>query len=145
MIESVIGTRTRHKFGELKAMLPTAGIRWRSLSEFPQVSAIRESGRSFEANAIRKARGVARATGCFALADDSGLEVKALDGAPGIRSARFSGPRASDTANNRKLLQLLDGVAPRRRGARYRCALALASPTRLMGVGHGHWDGRIAS
>jgi XTP/dITP diphosphohydrolase len=103
----VIATRNRHKFRELKTLLSIRGIRWHSLADFPAVRTVAERGRTFDANAIRKARALARATGCWAVADDSGLEVEALAGAPGIRSARFAGPHGIDTANIRKLLRLL--------------------------------------
>ena len=145
MLHIVIATRNRHKFGELKSLLSEARIRWHSLAEFPALSKVREGGRSFKANAIRKARAVARGTGGLALADDSGLEVDALGGAPGVRSARFAGLHGNDAANNRKLLRVLDGVALPRRAARYCCALALASPRRLIAVVHGQWQGRIAA
>lgn len=143
-LDIVIATRNRRKFSELKALLPSAGIRWRSLAAFPTVPSVPEIGRTFDANAIRKAQAVARATGHLALADDSGIEVEALHGAPGVRSARFAGPRVDDAANTWKLLQRLNEIAPSRRRARYRCALALASPTRLIAVVHGDWRGRIA-
>lgn len=126
------------------------GIRWHSLEEFPRVGPLRETGRTFEANAIRKARAVAHATGLLALADDSGVEVAALGGAPGVRSARFAGRQGDDAANNRKLLRLLEGVPPAQRRARYRCVLALAGPahgrrgtSRVVAIVRGTWEGRI--
>jgi XTP/dITP diphosphohydrolase len=121
------------------------GIRWRWLAEFPSLPAIPERGRTFRANAIAKARAVARLTGQLAIADDSGLEVHALDGAPGVRSARFAGRQGDDHANTAKLLRLLDGLPASRRGARFRCVLALASPTKLLAVTEGVWEGRMTS
>ena len=144
MLDIVIATRNQHKFRELRALLAIPRIRWRSLAEFPAVSSIREDGRSFDANAIKKARAVARATGLLALADDSGLEVDALGSAPGIRSARFAGTHGADRANNEKILRVLDGLPLARRRARYRCSLALAHPSRLIALTHGVWTGRIA-
>ena len=144
MLQIVIATRNRHKVRELTSLLPKAGIRWSSLRQFPHVSSVRESGRSFDENALRKARAVARETGCLALADDSGLEVEALGGAPGIRSARFAGSHGDDAANNRKLLRALRRVPLAQRRARYRCSLALAGPSRLIALVHGEWKGRIA-
>ena len=85
-----------------------------------------EGGRTFEANAALKARFAARATGLPALADDSGLEVEALGGGPGVRTRRYAGPDASDAENNAKLLDALGGLPPAARGARYVCVLALA-------------------
>ena len=145
MLEIVIATTNRHKFRELKSLLPLAGIRWRTLAAFGRVPPVRETGRTFAANAVRKAKAVARATGCVALADDSGLEVDALGGAPGVRSARFAGPHGRDEANNRKLLRQLNGRSGRQRQARYRCSLALASPTRMIAVVQGDWKGRLAA
>ena len=144
MLDIVIATGNRKKFRELRALLRIRGIRWRSLAEFPRLPAVRETGRSFEANAVKKARVVARAIGLPAVADDSGLEVEAIGWAPGVRSARFAGRHGDDRANNRKLLCLLDGLSPRRRGARYRCVLALVGPSRLLAVARGTWVGRIA-
>ncbi len=143
-MDVVIATRNTHKVRELAALLGVPGVRWTSLREFPHLPPVKEDGRSFAVNAIKKARAVAKATGGLALADDSGLEVDALGGAPGVRSARFAGAHGDDAANNRKLLKLLDRVMPSKRRARYRCVLALASPTRLLALTHGTWSGRIA-
>ena len=143
-INIIIATRNAHKVRELATLLASPGVRWKSLREFPHIPAVKEDGRSFAVNAIKKARAVAKAVGGLVLADDSGLEVDALGGAPGIRSARFAGGHGDDAANNRKLLRLLEGVPPSRRRARYRCVLALASPTRLLALTHGTWSGRIA-
>ena len=144
MLDIVIATRNRHKFRELKALLCLPGIRWHALDEFPRVAVVNETGRTFDANARRKALDVARATGCLALADDSGLEVEALRGAPGVRSARFAGGHGDDQTNNQKLLRLLGQRPMSQRRARYRCSLALASPTRIIRVVQGQWEGRIA-
>jgi len=143
-LDIVIATRNPHKFRELAALLRVPGIRWRSLNEFPRVPAIPERGTTFRENAVAKAVAVARATGHPALADDSGLEVAALNGSPGVRSARFAGRQGDDEANNAKLLRRLQGAAPSQRGARYRCVLALASPTKLVAVTEGTLAGRIA-
>ena len=144
MIEIVIATRNRHKVRELKPLLAVRGVRWLSLDDVDPVPPIHEDGRTFDANAIKKARAVAKATGRLALADDSGIEVDALGGAPGVRSARFAGAHGDGAANNARLLRLLHGVPAHRRGAQYRCSLALASPTRLLTVTCGTWRGRIA-
>ena len=144
MLEVVVATSNLHKVSELRALLPVAGIRWRSLTEFPRARAPRETGRSFHANAVLKARAAARATGRIALADDSGLEVAALGGAPGIRSARFAGRHGDGAANNAKLLRLLRRRRGASRRARYRCVLALAAPQRVLAVVTGAWEGRIA-
>lgn len=145
MLQIVIATRNPHKARELAALMRLAGIRWRSLADFPDLPAIAERGRSFRANAIAKARAAARLTGLPALADDSGLEVDALGGQPGARSARFAGRHGDDQANTEKLLGLLRAVPAPLRTARFRCALALAGPARLLAVTEGAWEGRIAA
>jgi XTP/dITP diphosphohydrolase len=141
----VIATRNPKKFRELKALLAAPGIRFRSLASFPRVPPVRETGRTFEENAIKKATVAARAAGRLALADDSGLEVEALGGAPGVRSARFAGRHGRDGANNVKLLRLLQGLPPPKRKARFRCVLALATPTKLLAVTEGVLAGRITT
>ncbi|MBI4597776.1 MAG: RdgB/HAM1 family non-canonical purine NTP pyrophosphatase [Candidatus Omnitrophica bacterium] len=145
MLEIVIASRNRHKVHELKRLLAVRHARWCCLSDVGPVPAIRETGATFEANAIKKARAAAKATGRLALADDSGIEVDALKGAPGVRSARWTGSHGNDAANNAKLLRLLRGVKRPRRGAQYRCVLALASPVRVLAVAQGRWRGRIAA
>ncbi len=144
MLRLVIATRNRHKFRELKKLLVVRGIRWVSLAACRRVPAVRETGKTCEANAIKKAVATARATGCPAVADDSGIEVEALRWGPGVRSARFSGAHGHDRANNEKLLRRLKGMPSGRRRARYRCVLALADPVGLIAVAHGTWYGRIA-
>lgn len=144
MLHIVVATRNRHKFRELAGLLKVRGVRWHSLEEYPRVGTVRETGRTFDANAIQKALAVARATGALALADDSGLEVDALHGAPGVTSARFAGRHGNEQANIEKLLRLLRGRPPSQRRARYRCSLALAGRSRLLAVTHGSWEGGIA-
>jgi XTP/dITP diphosphohydrolase len=144
MLDVVIATRNPHKFRELKQLLDVPGIRWRSLRNFPRLVEVQETGLTYAANAKKKALAVARATGALTVADDSGLEVEALDGAPGVRSARFSGGHGDDTANNDKLLRLLGRRPIRQRRARYRCVLALARPGRILRVVGGDWKGWVA-
>ncbi|MBI4341727.1 MAG: non-canonical purine NTP pyrophosphatase [Candidatus Omnitrophica bacterium] len=144
MLDIVIATSNPHKFRELSRLLRVPGICWHSLAEFPAMRPVREDGGTFEANAVKKARAVARATGHLALADDSGIEVAALRGAPGVQSARFAGAHVGDAANNAKLLRRMAGVPAKRRAARYRCVLALASASRTMAIARGSWAGRIA-
>jgi len=145
MLHMIIATRNRHKFRELVNLMKVRGIHWHALDEFPHVPVIQETGRTFDANATRKARAVAKATGYLVLADDSGLEVEALGGAPGIQSARYAGSHGNDAANNEKLLRKLRGVFAHHRRAQYRCSLALASPVELMAIRRGRWAGRIAT
>jgi XTP/dITP diphosphohydrolase len=104
---------------------------------------VEESGDSFEENALLKARALTASSGCWALADDSGLEVDALGGAPGIRSARFAGDNASDGDNVTRLLDLLRAVPPPRR-SRFRCVLALAGPDGQSLTADGTLEGEIA-
>ena len=104
-----------------------------------------EDGDTYQANAARKARSYANAAGLPSLADDSGLEVDALEGAPGIYSARYAGPQADDAANRAKLLEALSATPVQQRGARFRCVIALAFPfTTNVRVGQGSVEGRIA-
>jgi len=139
----VLATRNPGKIKEIRETLSGLGLAFRTLSDFPDISEIHEDGTTFQENAKKKALTVARATGLPALADDSGLEVDALGGAPGVRSARFAGEGADDLSNNRKLLDLLRDVPPERRTARFRCALALAFPDGRVYTVEGTCEGRI--
>ena len=114
-----------------------------SLNDFPKVPEIEEDGRTFFDNALKKARVVSEITGMPALADDSGLEVDALNGEPGIYSSRYSGPGATDESNNRKLLENLSGLPPEQRGARFRCVLVFYRPDGTFDSFEGFWRGRI--
>ena len=143
MLDIVIATRNAHKVRELRRLLGARGIRWHSLAEFPDARLPRENGRTFDANAVKKAQAAARGTGLLALADDSGLEVDGLGGAPGVQSARFGGRHGDDRANNDKLLRLLRGHSAASRRARYRCSLALADGTRVLALTRGDWRGAI--
>ena len=144
MKKLVVATRNPHKVRELSELLAGEGVELVSLADFPGAPAVAETGEDFRENAVSKALAAARHTGLTALADDSGLEVDALDGAPGVRSARFAGPEATDAANNRKLLELLAGVPREGRRARFRCVLALADPDGTVETVEGRCEGRIA-
>jgi XTP/dITP diphosphohydrolase len=124
----VIATRSEHKLRELRELLRLERAELVSLDELEVPGDPIEDGATFEANARIKARFAARATGLPALADDSGIEVDALDGRPGVRTRRYAGEDATDEDNNAKMLAELDGLAPEARGARYVCVLALATP-----------------
>ena len=124
-------------------MLADLGINLFSLNDYPEIPEIVEDGKSFLENALKKGRAVAEATGEIALADDSGLEVDALGGAPGIHSARYAGNDADDLQNNRKLLHYLMGVPAANRGAAFRCVLVLYSPDGHYEAFEGRWEGRI--
>ena len=124
----VVATRSEHKLRELRELLALDETQLVSLDDLGVEGEPVEDGLTFEANAAKKARWAARATGLPALADDSGLEVDALGGAPGVRTRRYAGETATDDDNNRKLLDALNGRSPADRRARYVCVLALALP-----------------
>jgi XTP/dITP diphosphohydrolase len=141
----VLATGNAGKLRELRAILAPWAVDVRPLDEFT-AGVAEETGSSFVENAILKARFAAEASGLPAIADDSGLEVDALAGAPGIYSARYAGPAADDAANNARLLRELDGVADSARTARYRCAMVYLrwplDPAPV--VCQAAWEGRIA-
>jgi XTP/dITP diphosphohydrolase len=139
----VIATRNRHKLDEIKAILDQPTLHLLSSFDFPDVPDVEETGNTFEENAALKARALAAATGLWAMGDDSGLEVDALGGAPGVYSARYAGLPAVDyAANNRKLLAALAGHTNRR--ARFRTVLALAAPDGRLFTVEGTCPGVIA-
>lgn len=141
----VLATGNAGKLREMREILAPWGVEVRSLAEFTGEAAD-ETGLTFVENAVLKARLAASVSGLPAIADDSGLEVDALHGAPGIRSARYAGPGADDAANNARLLQALVAVPEAERTARYRCAMAFLrwpeDPAPV--VVQAHWEGRIA-
>ncbi len=120
----VIATRNRHKTREIAALLAHLPVRVRDLSEFPDAPEVEEDGDTLEANALKKARSAHAHTGLPALADDTGLEVFYLLGAPGVYSARYAGEQATYDDNNRKLLDAMKQVPARKRDARFRCVVA---------------------
>ena len=124
----LVATRSTHKMRELRELLALADTQLVTLGDLGIEGDPVEDGLTFETNAAIKARFGVRASGLPTLADDSGLEVDALDGGPGVRTRRYAGEDATDEDNNRKLLEALDGLSPERRGARYVCVLALALP-----------------
>jgi XTP/dITP diphosphohydrolase len=124
----LVATHSAHKLAELRELLRLEQGELVGLDEVGIADEPDETGTTFETNARIKARFGARRTGLPTLADDSGLEVDALDGGPGVRTRRYAGPNAPDSDNNAKLLAALDGLPPDRRGARYVCVLALALP-----------------
>lgn len=144
MKKLVLASGNRGKLKEFSDLLNNRGFDVQAQSQFGLNSA-EETGLTFVENALLKARHVCMHTGLPALADDSGIEVDALHGAPGIYSARFAGPDANDSDNNRKLLAELAAVVDEHRTARYHCILVLMrhaqDPTPL--IYHGSWEGRI--
>jgi XTP/dITP diphosphohydrolase len=142
--ELVLATRNRHKREELAALLNDLGISIRTLDEFPEVPDVIEDGETCEANAIKMARAVSKATGLMAVADDTGLEVDALGGRPGVFAARYAGEHATYEDNWRKLLQELSGVPHKRRTARFITVAALALPSGEVQVTTGQLEGVIS-
>lgn len=124
--ELVIATHNKGKLEEFKALMKELEIEVKSLEDFDPIEEPAETGRSFAANARIKALYYAKATGTTCIADDSGLEVMALDGAPGVRSARYAGEKATDEENNKLLLSNM--IFHVRRNCRFRCALCVAQP-----------------
>ena len=122
----LVATHSQHKLRELRDLLGPQRSELVSLRELGIADEVEETGATFEANARLKARFYARLSGLPTLADDSGLEVVALDGGPGVRTRRYAGENATDADNNAKLLAALRELTPERRGARYVCVLALA-------------------
>lgn len=127
-MDIVCATRNAHKLREFQDLLQVAGARLIGLDAYPQCPEVVEDGESFQENALKKARTVAEHTHLLTIADDSGLEVMALQGRPGIHSARFAGPQSDDAANNARLLQELDGLPSDQRAARFRCVIAVVEP-----------------
>ena len=143
MKKMVLATLNAGKARELNAMLADLGVEIVSQGALG-IPAVDETGGSFAENAVLKARHAARASGLPAVADDSGLEVDALGGAPGIYSARYAGPKASDEDNLEKLLKDLKGLSEEKRGARFRCAIAyLPSADAAPKLFEAAWEGRI--
>lgn len=141
----VLATENVGKARELADLVRDwGGIEVTSLAAFDGVGCPPENGASYRENAVLKARVVAAATGLPALADDSGLEVDALDGAPGLHSARWAGADANDADRVQKLLTSLAGVPEERRTARFRCVVALAWPDGRIETAEGSCPGRIA-
>jgi XTP/dITP diphosphohydrolase len=138
----VVATRNKGKLREIVDLLGK-DVDIRSLDEYPDAPEVEEDGETFEANALKKARTISAHTGEITLGDDSGLEVDALDGAPGIHSARFAGLEATDGDNNAKLLECLRNVDDEARTARFRCVLALVAPEGDEQTVTASWEGRI--
>jgi len=149
--EILVATGNPGKIAEIGAMLD-AEVRWLGLADLPPMAEIEEDGTTFAENARKKATGYAKATGLWTLADDSGLVVDALGGAPGVKSARFSGEKLKDAdrtlidhRNIAKTLELLKGVPEEKRTARFICRLCLASPEKILIETEGTLEGLITN
>lgn len=144
----VLATRNQGKIRELSKMLADFNLTVVGLEEFPSIGEIEETGSTFEANALLKARYVSRESGLVAVADDSGIIVDALDGAPGVYSARFSaedGVEATDERNNAKLLAQLSGLPSEKRSARFCSVVAAVAPGGEYICAEGLWEGFITT
>ena len=142
-MELVVATRNAGKLKEIRRLLESRGIRVRGLEEFPGAPDVVEDGQTFAENAIKKAEAVAQFTSLPCLADDSGLVVDALQGRPGVHSARFSGAEADDQSNNRKLLDEMAAVPEIRRQAAFCCVMALCMPGQSPRLFQGRVNGAI--
>jgi XTP/dITP diphosphohydrolase len=145
-VRAVLATRNRHKMREIQVLLREASLPFTlvAIDEVAPLTELREDEPTFEANALAKAEQAAVSTGLPAIADDSGIEVDFLGGAPGVRSARWAGEPCDDVRNNEKLLRALDGVPAPERTARYRCAAAFVDPDRnLKLVASGACEGQV--
>ncbi len=143
MQELLIATKNPGKLKEIQELLRPFGIRVLSLAEVSPIPDVVEDGDSFAANAIKKARDTSRYTGYTCMADDSGLLVDALNGLPGINSARFAGDNASDEDNNSKLLELLAGIEQSKRTARFVCVIAICNKNGKLATVEGSCEGHI--
>lgn len=141
--ELVLATRNPHKVREISELLSDVAVVVRSFQDLPDLPEVDEDGETLEENAVKKAATVAAVTGLPSLADDTGLEVAALAGAPGVVSARYAGEGATYDDNNRKLLAALAGVPPTLRRASFRCVVALAVPGEPVRTVEGRTDGVI--
>ena len=143
-MELVLATGNRDKQREMKAFLQDLRLTIRTLDEFPTAPVVVEDGETCRSNAGKKASEIARFTGMFTLADDTGLEVDALGGRPGVFAARYAGPHATYEDNCRKLLDELTGVPMDQRGARFLTVVAIADPAASVEFVEGVLPGRIA-
>ncbi len=141
----LLATRNKGKIAEIKEILADfQEIELLSLADFPDLPKIEETGTTFKENAILKAKTIAKLTGHLTLADDSGLTVEYLNGAPGVYSARYAGENATDAENNTKLLKALEGVPWEKRKAAFVCVIALCSPQGECHTCEGRCEGIIA-
>lgn len=139
-----MGTGNRKKLEELQSLLRDLPFEFLSLRDFPQVREVEEKGKTFEENAIKKATEIAKQTRVLTLAEDSGLRVDALEGSPGIYSARFAGPEKDDLKNCRKVLRLMEKLPDNCRGASFKSVMAIATGEELIGTAEGEVHGAIA-
>ncbi len=142
-MEIVLATKNKNKIKEVKRIIKDKSISMLTIDDFPGCPEVEEDGTTFEANAVKKALAVAHYTEKPSLADDSGLEVYALNGAPGTFSSRYAGKEADDQRNIQKLLYEMRLVDEEKRGARFTCCVALAFPDGMVKIFFGYIEGRI--
>jgi len=142
-MQLLIATKNLGKRREIEAALKDLPLDIVGLDAIPDLPDVVEDGRTFAANASKKALALARASGMLTLADDSGLVVDALGGEPGVHSARYAGPRATNDENNRHLLEALKGFTGKQRSARFVCVIAVASPAEVLFTIRGECAGTI--
>jgi XTP/dITP diphosphohydrolase len=142
-LEIIVATKNRGKIREIRKALRGLGLKIHSLNDFSDVPEIVEDGKSFTENALKKARFYSKYFKKLTIADDSGLEVDVLKGLPGIYSARYAGEGASNRQNNQKLLREMEGIRISKRGARFKCVVAMVSTDGREAVAEGSCRGRI--
>lgn len=141
--ELLVATRNKKKFLEIKQLLKGRGFKITFLDSLSKLPNIKETGKTFKANAVKKARVISRLSGKLTLGEDSGLCVSALGGAPGVFSSRFAGLHKSDEDNNDKLLKSLRGLPLSKRKAHYTCAVAIAYKGKILTTLEGRCSGLI--
>jgi len=139
----IVATWNKGKIREIQEVLKGLGLRIYALSDIPNVPEIEEDGKSFAENALKKARFYSKHFGKLTIADDSGLEVDSLKGQPGVHSARYAGEGASSREKNQKLLREMKDVPISKRGARFKCIIAVVSPDGREAIAQGECKGRI--
>ena len=142
-MEIIAATKNKGKVVEIRRALRGLRFKIDSLNDFPDIPEVEEDGKSFDENALKKARFYSQYFGKLTIADDSGLEVDSLKGLPGIYSARYAGEGASDQERNQKLLEEMQGIPISKRGARFKCVIAVVSHDGREGIAEGSCSGRI--
>jgi len=143
MMRIVVATGNRDKLKEIRTLLKGLPLQFESLNSFKGVPKVIENGRTLESNAGKKAVQTSKFLKTLVVADDSGLEIKALGGKPGVYSARFSGKNATYDSNNKKVLRLLKNIPRDKRKAVFRCVIAMADKGKIIGIAEGKCGGRI--
>lgn len=144
MKEVLIGTHNRHKLAEISRYFADLPLAFKTLNDFPHVQVVEEDEETLEGNAVKKAHFYSKATGLFTIADDTGLEIAALNGEPGVYSARYAGENCSYEDNNRKVLDKLAKLGDPDRHARFRCVIACCDArTGFLKIAQGSIEGEI--